>query len=717
MRFTSNIFVFFFLLLLKTAHSQLSERDYIPVQSTGEIPKEFVLSAGESVDLKLASAKFRGRTKQLNKELITNSHYDLKELFNNGYILLNDTISNYVNSVANIIFKSAPELGGKFRIYVIKSAEVNACCFENGTILVNIGLIAKLENEAQLASILCHEFVHYIKQHSFLRVVTFDKIKRNKTGKRKFEDKALLMYQYSKGNETEADTAGITIFSKTGYDLNDAISALGVLEHSQFPFNTLSLNKSSFNDTYYQLPEKYFLKEADLAVNQFPTDDTYKTHPNIQLRKLQNTECIKKISAKTGQKKFISSEAAFYYVREVCRFECTRLLITERNYTDAFKWAFLLKEKYPENKFICVEYGKCLFALTMYKAGKLKYSNTSYHDNAIGDHRKVQDSSRQVNYLFGQIPDKEFAILTIRYLWNTHLKYPNNKWLVAATDSTFSVLFNRSVILPAEFKRTADSIVSTPYYSLAFTELFKDSIFSQLFKVFSEKKMSQSGISESGLKEFSIAELKTGRKIKTDSIKISKFSMFIVKPSYNYTKEKNDGEYPEISNSKEIDLYADIQKHFKKHDIDYLPFDLDHINSDAIDKYNEHSNFHFWLDERIDGGIASNNSILGVDSITALTNHPEVRYGLVVSVDGKLMKESVGEKLMYIYGWGWLIFPIPIVLYQIAHPPEHLNINISLINLRTGELIKTESHSGAYRNPDRHLNKKIKKFVKKIYYN
>src|SRR3989344_8181745 len=130
MRFSRAILLICLVFLIQTTtFSQSFEQNYIPIKYNGELPKEFILSAKECIELELDNIKLRGRTKKINKELVVNSNYDIKELFKNGHILFNDTISQYVNSVANIIIKSSPELAGKFHIYVVKSTEVNAYCF------------------------------------------------------------------------------------------------------------------------------------------------------------------------------------------------------------------------------------------------------------------------------------------------------------------------------------------------------------------------------------------------------------------------------------------------------------------------------------------------------------------------------------------------------------------------------------------------------------
>lgn len=52
------------------------------------------------------------------------------------------------------------------RIYVIQDAELNAGMYPNGAMLVNTGLLVRLHSEAELATVLGHEFAHFEQRHS-----------------------------------------------------------------------------------------------------------------------------------------------------------------------------------------------------------------------------------------------------------------------------------------------------------------------------------------------------------------------------------------------------------------------------------------------------------------------------------------------------------------------------------------------------------------------
>jgi len=71
-----------------------------------------------------------------------------------GRVLFGDPVSEYVNTVADKLLENEPELRSKLRFYCLKSNVTNAFATNQGMIFVTLGLIAQLENEAQLAQVL-----------------------------------------------------------------------------------------------------------------------------------------------------------------------------------------------------------------------------------------------------------------------------------------------------------------------------------------------------------------------------------------------------------------------------------------------------------------------------------------------------------------------------------------------------------------------------------
>lgn len=87
-------------------------------------------------------------------------------------------LEDYLNQVAGRL--APPEVKGqetiRLRIYAIKDPTLNAFTYPTGSIYVHTGLLARLENEAQLALVLGHEETHATHRHA----LEFQRSARNK---------------------------------------------------------------------------------------------------------------------------------------------------------------------------------------------------------------------------------------------------------------------------------------------------------------------------------------------------------------------------------------------------------------------------------------------------------------------------------------------------------------------------------------------------------
>ena len=53
------------------------------------------------------------------------------------------------------------------RVRIVDSPSLNAFALPNGSIYINTGMLTRLDNEAQLATVLAHEGVHFTHKHSW----------------------------------------------------------------------------------------------------------------------------------------------------------------------------------------------------------------------------------------------------------------------------------------------------------------------------------------------------------------------------------------------------------------------------------------------------------------------------------------------------------------------------------------------------------------------
>ncbi len=194
-----------------TSTSQIDFENYQSLEAKGKIPQDF---------LKRTSQVYEGRRKrnidsgnrktEKNKEdfdLMTSFY--LRQLLWSGNVLFGDDVSIYVQEVGEKVLENYPNLKGKIRFYVAKDYAANAFTTPEGIIFINLGLIARLASEAQLAYIISHEITHYVKKHSINQFLFNKEIeKQNKKGIAKWFSKSESLYEQQMSKSSYSKRTG-----------------------------------------------------------------------------------------------------------------------------------------------------------------------------------------------------------------------------------------------------------------------------------------------------------------------------------------------------------------------------------------------------------------------------------------------------------------------------------------------------------------------------
>jgi predicted Zn-dependent protease len=162
-----------------------------------------------------------------------------RRLDRSGLLYDDSLLNEYVNSVADRLL--APDVranGFSLTIRIIKNPTLNAFALPNGVIYVHTGMLARIENEAQLATLLGHELTHATHRHA---VKAFRDIQNKAAAAATFSVIGLpfgligalagvlgqvgalaAISGYSQENETEADKEGLSLMINAGYDPREA---------------------------------------------------------------------------------------------------------------------------------------------------------------------------------------------------------------------------------------------------------------------------------------------------------------------------------------------------------------------------------------------------------------------------------------------------------------------------------------------------------------
>ncbi|NNL56741.1 MAG: M48 family metallopeptidase [Pseudomonadales bacterium] len=140
------------------------------------------------------------------------------------------TIAARLKAQTVVFRKDAP--GWKWEENIISSDELNAFCMSGGKIMVYSGLITKLKlSDAELANVMGHEIAHALREHVREQIsqalVAQGAISAGaavfglgnlSTNAANIAYKMLLATRFSRNDESEADSIGLELAARAGYD-------------------------------------------------------------------------------------------------------------------------------------------------------------------------------------------------------------------------------------------------------------------------------------------------------------------------------------------------------------------------------------------------------------------------------------------------------------------------------------------------------------------
>lgn len=435
------------LLVASTTFGQARfDLDYKPIQSKGPLPDDIITLSSEKYAAEKAKLKNeKGAAKKAKDQFLLESSFELDNLMQSGKVVFNDPMSDYVNKVADKVLAKDPETRGKVRFYILKSTYVNAAATNQGIILVNMGLLAQLENEAQLAFILSHELTHYKKKHMITHAVEADQIDRGKGSYKSFSknEKFLATMTFSREHETEADVEGYELFKKTQYSSANLIGVYDVLKYSYLPFDDVAFDKSIFENSTYKIPASFDVKETAPINTKDDNDNPKSTHPSIKTRRELISGKIAKAD-NDGKSDYLVSKDQFDQMRTTARFELSRLYTLHHDYEEGLYNSYLLLRKYPKNLYLKKNVLECLENLACYaRTG----SNWEKAHTAAKD---IEGKIQAVNYLIEKMDSadaKDLTVLALAYAAKLKHEYPDDQDIAEHTKYIVRLLAKEEIDL------------------------------------------------------------------------------------------------------------------------------------------------------------------------------------------------------------------------------------------------------------------------------
>ncbi len=192
-----------------------------------------------------------------------------KTLRHRGMVFDDAATQAYLQSIMDRLF---PEFAGTIKVYVGNSSQLNAFALPNGSVYINLGLLVRMQNEAQLAMVLGHEAAHFIEQHSLRMRGSADSAAVASTAITvltgiPFSGQLIAagaMSGYSQGFERAADRLGFTRLVGSGYAPAEAAGVFRIMREEVI---ALDIDQPFLYSSHPKLSERVDTLEAMAATS------------------------------------------------------------------------------------------------------------------------------------------------------------------------------------------------------------------------------------------------------------------------------------------------------------------------------------------------------------------------------------------------------------------------------------------------------------------
>jgi beta-barrel assembly-enhancing protease len=410
--------------------------NYVPLKCAGPLPKAVYTSSADTYakEVKqIESTTKKAKVKKQAKRFSLRNAYALDDLMRSGDILFGDTISQYLAKVVNQLTPDQKAGKRQIEVYTLRTPVVNAFATDRGILFVSLGMLARVESEAQLAFVLAHELSHVQEQHGlelFLKEqkLDVDGDRKSNIGSRS-QKSAFSRNLYSKEHELEADAEGFKLFEKSNYSFASTARMFDLLKFANQPFADQPFDRAFFESSTFKLPRIAWLDSTQAVVGTAEDeDDDESTHPNLEKRRAQYNKLLGAVKDQTGSE-YLVSESSFKLVQNMARFELSQTYLHELEISNAIYNSYLLLKDFPNNIYLEKTIAKALYFNAKFESDDdyTRYKSWRYTEG------KVQ----AVHYLFDTLTSREATVLATRYVYQLAKKYPNDTELAQFRDDLF----------------------------------------------------------------------------------------------------------------------------------------------------------------------------------------------------------------------------------------------------------------------------------------
>ncbi|MEO9871367.1 M48 family metalloprotease [Ekhidna sp.] len=227
----------------------------------------------------------------------------LINLVEKEYLINDKEINDLIYSINKRLNQCNPSIKPIKKILIKKDGFLNAASYGEGTMTLNIGLLASLEYEEELAFIMAHEIAHYHLNHLRTRIdkhtrkesssPVMKRINKIPEGKMTLEDLQYVqswfksLFKNSIQHELEADSLAMIMIKNCGLNSNSGLKTLNYLRSVYYPSNPLE--RKLFDEFIFdELPFKRRwldtkrVQQNNNLLTHLLNVDSISTHPDIR---------------------------------------------------------------------------------------------------------------------------------------------------------------------------------------------------------------------------------------------------------------------------------------------------------------------------------------------------------------------------------------------------------------------------------------------------
>ena len=373
-----------------------------------------------------------------------------------GRLLFNDEIGIYLNQLADSLLRNDSVTRNQLKIYVYYSAGNNAICFPNGLILIELGLIAQMENEDEMAFMLSHEIAHYMDGDFYTEENPVKPDREN------FDGDLTKFLDFKHDREEEADLFAFELYKKAKFSQGQALRAFDIMQRNWMVPISMPFTISIFEDSAFHYPTEYDSLSDRPASGLQESFFNSSTQESFATRKSKLAVYYKldtaNIKAKQGSNEFNK-------LNNLAVYNCGLVSLERQHFSAALYAGYYLRHD-PKNREVAdLLIDKVLYQVVASTSGSPKNANTPVTES-IKWERKMANvfswSTQEKNdpdlrgYIYPvdlflqKLTSPEAMLLSINWSWNYYLSTIKFKSIAELICKNSCELFNLYTIGPVD---------------------------------------------------------------------------------------------------------------------------------------------------------------------------------------------------------------------------------------------------------------------------